>query len=76
MATSSDFGRSSWLMEQYQREMDIITAALCEESQDEQEERLSLVANSWLLTCSCFHAQLESSETPAYASASVAFARS
>jgi hypothetical protein len=76
MVTHNDFGRSSWLMEQYQREMDIITAALCEESQDEQEERLSLVASSWSLTCSCFQAQLESSEAPAYVSASVVFARS
>jgi hypothetical protein len=75
MATHNDFGRSSWLMEQYQREMDIITAALCEESRDELEERLSLVTNSWPLICSCFQEQLESSETPAYLSASVMFVR-
>ena len=74
MATNCDFGRSSLLIEQYQREMDIIAVALQEESQDEREERLNLVSRSWSLTCACFHSQLESSEVPAYAS-SVAFAR-
>ncbi|GAC1381809.1 MAG: hypothetical protein NVSMB33_08750 [Ktedonobacteraceae bacterium] len=74
MATNCDFGRSSLLIEQYQREMDVIAAALQEESQDEREERLSFVSRSWSLTYACFHAQLESSETPTYAS-SVAFAR-
>ncbi|GAC1657514.1 MAG: hypothetical protein NVS4B7_03140 [Ktedonobacteraceae bacterium] len=74
MATNCDFGRSSLLIEQYQREMDVIAAALQEESQDEREERLSFVSRSWSLTHACFHAQLESSETPTYAS-SVAFAR-
>ena len=73
MATNSDFGRSSLLIEQYQREMEIIAVALQEESQDEREERLNLVARSWSLTRACFHAQLESSEAPAYAS--VVFAR-
>jgi hypothetical protein len=34
MATNNDFGRSSFLMEQYQREMDVISAALQDESQD------------------------------------------
>jgi len=46
--------------------MELIAAALQEESQDEREERLSLVANSWSLTSACFHAQLESNEAPAY----------
>ena len=75
MVTNCDFGRSSLLAEQYQREMEIIAVALQEESQDEREERLNLVSRSWSLTCACFHAQLEPSEVPAYAS-SVAFARS
>ena len=74
MATNGDFGRSSLLAEQYQREMDIIAVALQEESQDEREERLNLVVCSWPLTCACFQAQLESNEAPVYAS--VAFARS
>jgi hypothetical protein len=73
MATNCDFGRSSLLIEQYQREMEIIAFALQEESQDEREERLNLVARSWSLTSACFHAQLESSESPTFAS--VAFAR-
>jgi hypothetical protein len=76
MATNCDFGRSSLLLEQFQREMEIIEVALQEESQEEQEERLSLVTNSWSLTSVCFHNQLESSETPAYASSAVAFVRS
>ena len=75
MATNCDFGRSSLLVEQYQREMDIIAVALQEESQDEREERLGLVSRSWALTSTCFHTQLESSEVPVYAS-SIAFARS
>ncbi|HZR44486.1 MAG TPA: hypothetical protein VFB12_30525 [Ktedonobacteraceae bacterium] len=74
MATNCDFNRSSLLTEQYQREMELIAVALQEESQDEREERLSLVARSWSLTTACFHAQFESSETPTYAS-SVALAR-
>jgi hypothetical protein len=74
MATNCDFGRSSLLVEQYQREMEIIAVALQEESQDEREERLGLVSRAWSLTTACFHAQLEPSETPVYAS-SVAFAR-
>jgi hypothetical protein len=73
MATNCDFGRSSFLTEQYQRDMELIAVALQEESQDEREERLSLVACSWSLTTICFHSQLEPSETPAYVS--VAFAR-
>ena len=76
MATNSDFGRSSLLIEQYQREMEVIAAALQEESQDEREERIGLVSRSWSLTSACFHAQLEaSSEASVYAS-SVAFAHS
>ena len=67
MVTNCDFGRSSLLMEQYQREMEIIAVALQEESQDEREERLSLVVRSWPLTIACFQAQLESSEVPVYA---------
>ena len=75
MATNYDFGRSSLLAEQYQREMELIAVALQEESQDEREERLSLVVRSWSLTSACFHAQLDaSSETPTYAP-SIAFAR-
>ncbi len=73
MAMNSDFSRSSLLTEQYQREMEIIAVALQEESQDEREERLSLVERSWSLACACFHKQLESSEVPVYAS-SMAFA--
>jgi hypothetical protein len=76
MATNCDFGRSSLLIEQFQREMEIIEVALQEESQEEREERLSLVTNSWSLTSVCFHSQLESSEAPAYASSAVAFVRS
>jgi hypothetical protein len=74
MATNCDFSRSSLLSEQYQREMELIAVALQEESQEEREDRLSLVARSWSLTSACFHAQLETSETPVYAS--VALARS
>ena len=74
MATNRDFGRSSLILEQYQREMEIIAAALQEESQDEREERLSLVTRSRSLTNACFHAQLETSEVSTYVS-SVAFAR-
>lgn len=73
MATNYDFSRSSLLNEQYQREMDLIAVALQEESQDEREDRLSLVARSCSLTSACFQAQLEASEMPVYAP--VAFAR-
>jgi hypothetical protein len=73
MATNCDFSRSSLLSEQYQREMELIAVALQDESQEEREERLSLVARAWPLTTACFHAQPESSEAPVYAS--VAFAR-
>ena len=64
MATNYDFGRSSLLAEQYQREMEIIAVAL-----QEREERLSLVVRSWPLTSACFHAQLEASEMLSYAPA-------
>ena len=67
MATNCDFSRSSSLKEQYQRDMELIAVALQEESQDEREERLSLVARSWSLTSACFHAQLDSSNTSVYA---------
>jgi hypothetical protein len=68
MTTNCDFGRSSLLAEQYQREMEPIAAALLEESQEERDERLSLVERSWSLSCSCFHAQLETSDQPIYPS--------
>ena len=71
MTTNYDFGRSSIIAEQYQREMDPITAALQEESQEERDERLSLVEHSWFLSCSCFHAQLESSDEPIYTATSL-----
>jgi hypothetical protein len=74
MTTNFDFSRSSLLVEQYQREMDIIDAALQDESQDEHEERLSLVACSWSLSCVCFRGQIEAIEVPV--PASVAYARS
>jgi hypothetical protein len=54
--------------------MELITVSLQEEDLDEREERLSLVARSWSLTCACFQAQLESSDAPLLVS-SVAFAR-
>jgi hypothetical protein len=73
MATNCDFTRSSLLAEQYQRDMEPIAVALQEESQEEREERLSLVERSWSLTCTCFHAQLETSDLPVYAP--VAYAR-
>lgn len=73
MAMNCDFGRSSLLAEQYQREMELIAVALQEESQEEREERLGLVERSWTLTCACFNSQLESSDTPVYTS--VAYAR-
>ena len=68
MTTKSDFGRSSLLAEQYQREMEPIAAALQEESQEERDERLRLVEHSWSLSCSCFQAQLETSEQLTYTS--------
>jgi hypothetical protein len=73
MVTNCDFSRSSLLSEQYQRDMELIALALQEESQDEREERLSLVAQSWSLTTTCFHTQLETSEVSSYAP--VAYAR-
>ena len=75
MATNCDFNRSSSLNEQYQREMDLIAIALQEESQDEREDRLSLVKCSWSLTTACFQAQVEYSETPVSVDASATFAR-
>lgn len=72
MATNYDFSRSSLLIEQYQREMDVIAAALQDESQEEVEERLSLVEQAWSMTCACFHqGQPESSEAPVFASVAV-----
>jgi hypothetical protein len=65
--TNCDFSRSPLLKEQYQRDMELIAVALQEESQDEREERLSLVARSWSLTSACFYAQLEINDTPVYA---------
>jgi hypothetical protein len=73
MTTNCDFSRSSLLAEQYQRDMEPIAVALLEESQEEREERLSLVERSWSLTCACIHTQLESSDLPVYTS--VAYAR-
>ena len=72
MATNCDFSRSSLLSEQYQRDMELIAVALQEESQDEREERLSLVAQSWSLTKACFRAQLETGEVSSYASIALA----
>jgi hypothetical protein len=66
MATNRDFSRSSLLREQYQRDMELIAIALQEESQDERNERLSLVAQSWALTSACFRSQLETSDVPSY----------
>ena len=66
MATNYDFSRSSLLIEQYQREMESIAAALQDEAQDEREERLSFVERAWSLTCACFQGQVESSEAPVY----------
>ncbi|GHO44198.1 hypothetical protein [Ktedonospora formicarum] len=72
MATNYDFSRSSFLMEQYQKEMELIALALQEESQDEREERLGLVTRSWSLTTACFQSQLETSESTVYAPAVLA----
>jgi len=68
MTTNCDFGRSTLLAEQYHREMESLAPTLQEERQEERDERLSLVEHSWFLTCSCFHAQLESSDLPIYTS--------
>lgn len=67
MATKYDFSRSSLLNEQYQRDMDLIAVALQEESQDEREERISLVARAWSLTSSCFQSQVETADSLVYA---------
>lgn len=74
MATNCDFSRSSLLTEQYQHDMELIAAALQEESQDERDERLGLVERSWSLTCTCFHEQLETSDasTPVHIPVAVA----
>jgi len=75
MAKNHDFSRSSFLQEQYQQDMDLISTALQDESPDEQEDRLSLVSRSWSLTRACFHSQLETNEpSEAFAYASVAVA--
>ena len=68
MATNSDFSRSSFLNEQYQREMELIAVALQEESVDEREDRLGLVGRSWGLTTTCFQEENDSSDvaTPAH----------
>jgi hypothetical protein len=66
MATNYDFSRSSLLSEQYQRDMELIAVALQEESQDEREERLGLVAHSWPLTTTCFQSQVETGEALIY----------
>ena len=73
MAANRDVSRLSLLAEQYQRDMELIAVALQEESQEERDERLSLVEHSWSLTCICFQAQLESTDVPVYTS--VAYAR-
>jgi hypothetical protein len=72
MATNCDFNRSSLLIEQYQRDMESIAVALQEESQDEREERLNLVACAWSLAALCFQSQPELSDTPLYASVAIA----
>ncbi|GLV58276.1 hypothetical protein KDH_51090 [Dictyobacter sp. S3.2.2.5] len=72
MATNRDFSRSSLLSEQYQREMELIAVALQEETQDERDERLCLVAQSWALTSACFRSQLETSDVPSYSPVALA----
>jgi hypothetical protein len=72
MATNYDFSRSSLLSEQYQRDMELIAVALQEESQDEREERLSLVAHAWPLTTACFQSQVEAGEALVYTPAMLA----
>nr|BBH94310.1 hypothetical protein KTA_25090 [Thermogemmatispora argillosa] len=69
MATNCDFKRSSLLAEQYQQEMELISQALQEESEEEREERLSLVERSWPLTSACFYAQRESGDASSRTSA-------
>jgi hypothetical protein len=66
MTTNRNYNRSSLLSEQYQREMELIAVALQEESQDERDDRLGLVARSWALTSACFHSQLETNDVPSY----------
>jgi hypothetical protein len=70
MTTNYDLSRSSLLIEQYQREMESIAAALQEENQEEIEERLSFVERAWPLACASFQAQREanSNDAPVYAS--------
>lgn len=72
MATNCDFSRSSFFMEQYQKEMELVALALQEESQDEREERLGLVARSWSLTAACFQSQLEPNEAVTFAPVALA----
>jgi hypothetical protein len=72
MATNSDFGRSSLLGEQYQRDMETWALALQEESQDEREDRLGLVSRSWALTTTCFQAEDDTSDVVAPAHAALA----
>lgn len=72
MTTNRNYNRSSLLREQYQREMELIAVALQEESQDERDDRLGLVARSWALTSTCFHSQLETSDVPSYTPAVLA----
>ena len=72
MATNYDFSRSSLLSEQYQRDMELIAVALQEESQDEREERLSLVAQAWPMTTACFQSQVETNEALIYTPAMLA----
>jgi hypothetical protein len=52
--------------------MELIAAALQEESQDEREERLSLVARAWSLTTNCFRSQLDTSDVPVFSSVAYA----
>jgi hypothetical protein len=73
MATNSDFGRSSLLSEQYEREMELIAVALQEESLEEREDRTELVELSWGLTATCF--QAENNDNEVVAPAHVALAR-
>ncbi|MEO7022040.1 MAG: hypothetical protein ABI234_17960 [Ktedonobacteraceae bacterium] len=75
MTTNYDLSRSSLLIEQYQREMEIIATALQEENQEEVEERLSFVGQAWSLTCACFQAQRESNPNDASVYASVVAVR-
>lgn len=72
MAANCDSSRSSLLREQYRREMELIALALQEESQDEREERLSLVSHSWPLTTACFRSQVEVGDVPSHSPVALA----